>query len=366
MQKLPVYLYSNLLEVVLDLNENKGIHEIMYQRKLKIQKGFKDSIQIQFKNSDQKPLSVLSTGSYWFDIIDSSGRQLVFTKPLNILDNSTVHLVANNQMTTGNILSFANTDNVAIGQTVKGFGITANTVVTAITTNTVTLNYPTIYPITSSSNVTLSTVSTRGIATVDFMPADTINLVAGNYKFLIKAANTDGTFTPVYANTFYGITGDIELAEDGLAIGFPVQTISKDQLIAGLDYTRDPNSSGYLFTSGWLRPFPSAMTTNTPQSATIALANFAGTVTVQGTLDNIFSPAGQANAQVFAITTATLTSPTQATIQLAWNVAATGIRFVVIPAGGSFGVNYYPSGNPVGSGINKFPNGFIDFIQYFS
>lgn len=366
MQKLPVYLYSNLLEVVLDLDENKGIHEVMYQRKLKIQKGFKDSIQIQFKNSDQKPISVLTTGSYWFDMIDSSGRQLVLTKPLNILDNSTDYVVSSDQSAVGNVLAFTNTNNITIGQTAKGFGISANTVVTEITTNTVTLNYPTLYPITSASSVTLSTLSTRGIATVDFMPADTINLVAGNYKFLVKSANNDGTFTPAYANTYYGITGDIEIVEDGFPIGFPVQTITRDQLIAGLDYTRDPNTMGYMFTSGWLRPFPSAMTTSTPQSVTISLDNFAGTVTIQGTLDNIFSPAGQANAQAFAITTATIATTTKGTIQLAWNTVVTGVRFRVVPAPGTLGINYYPSGNPIGSGINKFPNGFVDFIQYFS
>ena len=366
MNKLPVYLYSNLLEVILDLDQNKGIHEIMYQRKIKIQKGFKDSIQIQFKNSDQKPISVATTGNYWFDMIDSTGRQLVLTKPLTILDDSIVYPIAIDQTATGNTLSFTDTSAISIGQSVYGFGIPANTIVTEITTNTVILNYSTIYPITTASDVTLSTLSTRGIATIEFSPAETINLVAGNYKFLIKNANNDGSFTPAYSNTYYGITGDIEIVEDGFPIGFPVQKVSREQLIAGLEYDRDPNNMGYFFTSGWLRPFPSAMTTSTPQCATFSLNNFAGTITVEGTLDNIMSPAGQANAQAFAITTATISSVTQGNIQLAWNNAATGIRFVIMPNPGSLGINYYPSGNPIGSNLNKFPNGFVDFIQYFS
>lgn len=366
MNKLPVYLYSNLLEVILDLNENKGIHEIMYQRKLKIQKGFKDSIQIQFKNSDQKPILVDTTGSYWFDMIDSSGRELVLTKPLTILDDSTAYMVSTDQTTVSNILSFSNTNNINIGQAVWGFGIQANTIITAITTNTVSMNFPSLYAITSASNVTISTLAKRGIATVDLAPADTINLVAGNYKFLVKSANDDGTFTPAYSNTYYGVTGDIEIVEDGFPIGFPVQKISKDQIIAGLDYTRDPINMGYMFTTGWLRPFPHAITTSTPQSVTIALSNFAGTVTVQGTLDNITTPAGQANAQAFPITTATIAAITQGNIQLSWNSAITGVRFVVVPAPGPYGINYYPSGNPIGSNINKFPTGFVDFIHYFS
>ena len=48
----------------------------MYQRKLKLQKGFKDSVQIQFKNGDQKPVSI-SSSTYRFDIIDSAGRTLL-------------------------------------------------------------------------------------------------------------------------------------------------------------------------------------------------------------------------------------------------------------------------------------------------
>ena len=87
MNKLPVYLYSNKLNVILDLDQNKGIYKIMYQRKLKIQKGFKDSIQIQFKNSDQKAVSI-NSGTYWFDMIDASGRELVLSKQLSVLDDS--------------------------------------------------------------------------------------------------------------------------------------------------------------------------------------------------------------------------------------------------------------------------------------
>jgi hypothetical protein len=37
-----------------------------------------------------------------------------------------------------------------------------------------------------------------------------------------------------------------------------------------------------------------------------------------------------------------------------------------MPASDGFGINYYPTGNPIGSNINKFPNGFVDNIQYFS
>lgn len=299
MNKLPVYLYSNKLDVILDLDQNRGIHTIMYQRKLKIQKGFKDSIQIQFKNSDQKPVSISTGTNYWFDMIDSSGRQLVLTKQLTVLDDSV-------------------------------------------------------------------TTSTRGVCLATFDPIDTINLTAASYKFLVKQDNGDGTFTPAYSNTYYGITGEVEVVEDGFAIGFPVQIVSEKQLEQGQEYNRDPQNMGYYFYSGWYRPWPNAMTTVTPQSCSISLNNFKGTIMVEGTLDNNPSSAGSANAQAFEIASAVSTTPTTGNIQLTWNTNLTAVRFVIQPDSDGFGINYYPTGNPVGSDLNKFPNGFVDQIQYFS
>ena len=298
MNKLPVYLYSNKLEVILDLDQTTGIHKIMYQRKLKIQKGFKDSIQIQFKNSDQKPVSV-ATGSYLFDMIDSSGRQLVLSKPLTILDD-------------------------------------------AVTT------------------------STRGLAVATFDPIDTINLDAASYKFIVKQDNGDGTFTPAYSNTYYGITGEVEVVQDGFAIGYPVQTVDIKRLETAKEYDRNPGDMGYVFTSDWMRPIVRPTTTATTSSALITLASFAGTITVEGTLDNNPSGAGHANAQVFTVTNYISSTPAQGTIQLTWNGAYTAVRFKVKPDRDGIGVNYYPTGNPVGTNTNKWPSGFVDQIQYIS
>jgi hypothetical protein len=270
----------------------------MYQRKLKIQKGFRDSIQIQFKNSDQKPVSI-SSGTYRFDMIDSSGRQLVLSKPLTILDD-------------------------------------------AVTT------------------------STRGIAVALFDPIDTININAASYKFLIKQDNGDGTFTPAYSNTYYGITGEVEVVQDGFAIGYPIQTIDIERLESSREYDRNPGDMGFMFTSDWVRPVERATTTATTSSALITLASFAGTITVEGTLDNNPSGAGHANAQVFTLTNYISSTPAQGTIQLTWNGSFTAVRFKVKPAQDGLGVNYYPTGIPIGSQTGKFPSGFVDQIQYIS
>jgi hypothetical protein len=108
----------------------------------------------------------------------------------------------------------------------------------------------------------------------------------------------------------------------------------------------------------------------TTSSALITLASFKGTITVEGTLDNNPSGAGHANAQVFTVagtaTTYTASAVTHGTIELTWTGAYTAVRFRVRPDNDNFGVNYYPTGFPVGTNTNKFPSGFIDQIQYIS
>jgi len=306
MNKLPVYLYSNSLDVILDLDQNKGIHKIMYQRKLKIQKGFKDTVQIQFKNSDQKPVSIAGN-DYYLDLLDNEGKQYVLnqSKLLDIVEHT-------------------------------------------VTTGTSTV------------------VVSKGIATVTFDPFDTVDLQAANYKFVIKRDNGDGTYTPAYSNTYYGITGDLEVVSDGFPIGYPLQTIDMKTLETGKEYDRTFGSMGFVFRTGWLRPVVRATSTATNSTAEITLAGFVGTITVEGTLDNSPSPAGQANAQSFVITTYTTATATTEIINIDCGSGYTALRFKVKPAPGPMGTNYYPTGYPVGSQTNKFPSGFIDNIIYIS
>lgn len=90
MQKLPVYLYTNLFEVVLDLDNNKGIHQTMYQRPLQIQKGIKTPVQIQFKNSDQKLLNI-SSSTFVMQITDPVDNRTLLSKTVDILDDGTTY-----------------------------------------------------------------------------------------------------------------------------------------------------------------------------------------------------------------------------------------------------------------------------------
>jgi hypothetical protein len=90
MQNLPIYLYSNTLDVILDLDTTvRGINQVMYQRDLKIQKGIKNQVRIQFKNSDQKRISISPTQVFMFSMFDVATQRLVLEKQLQVLDETT-------------------------------------------------------------------------------------------------------------------------------------------------------------------------------------------------------------------------------------------------------------------------------------
>ena len=90
MQILPIYLYQNNLDVILDLDPTiQGVNRVMYQRDLKIQKGIKNQVRIQFKNSDQKRINIHNTQTFVFSMFDAISQRLLLEKDLEILEINT-------------------------------------------------------------------------------------------------------------------------------------------------------------------------------------------------------------------------------------------------------------------------------------
>lgn len=88
MQILPVYLYQNNVDVILDLDASvQGVNRVMYQRDLKIQKGIKNKIRVQFKNSDQKRINISNTQTFVFSMFDAINKRLLVQKDLEVLDD---------------------------------------------------------------------------------------------------------------------------------------------------------------------------------------------------------------------------------------------------------------------------------------
>jgi hypothetical protein len=119
MLKLPVYLYTNNLIVTLDLDENRGVNNVMYQRNLTVQKGLKNNIQVQFKNSDQKPVHV-NNMTLVFNMFDSVNNRNLLSKQLEVLDDG---------VTTSTrglaVLSITESDTLDLDKTFYNYSVTA-------------------------------------------------------------------------------------------------------------------------------------------------------------------------------------------------------------------------------------------------
>ena len=88
MQTLPIYLYSNNLDVILDLDfTTRGANRVMYQNDLKVQKGIKNKIRVQFKNSDQKRIPISNTQTFVFSMFDATNQMLLIEKQLTVIDD---------------------------------------------------------------------------------------------------------------------------------------------------------------------------------------------------------------------------------------------------------------------------------------
>jgi hypothetical protein len=281
MQSLPIYLYQNNLAIILDLDPTiRGINQVMYQRDLKIQKGIKNNIRIQFKNSDQKLLNISQDQMFIFSIFDANTNRLVVDKPVTVLDNTVVLSPAVDQTATGNNLVFADTSNISQGQTVSGFGISANTIIGSISNGTVTLNNPTTYPISSSTSLTFCSYLLKGAGEVTFTESDTLDMTVGSYRYAIRVVDADGTYLPTYTNTYYGAAGTLELLDNVFPVLQPSQSISVFQK------SYNAQTQLYEHKSRAIQSHPEYNSNTALHTVAYYFNNYHGTVTLQATLNN--------------------------------------------------------------------------------
>ena len=366
MQKIPIYLYSNLLAVQLDLDyTEQRTHNTMYQRELKLQRAMKNKVQFQFKNSDQKNIRILAATE-----------------------------TVGSATTTSNLLTVLDSSNVQVGMLVNSDSVTTGTYVSAIESNTLTLSNldplydadldqflsPITTPITSGTSITFNhnfvfsmfdaeqnrmvvqktleivddgvTTATRGLAVLSLQESDTRSLHNGYYNFSVTLGDSDGERLPSYSNTYYDIRGTARLAGDFVP-----------KLSAGIETSsfkyfsnRDPDANRYDFYSGNLRASPEVS-----QLTTIAMyfTNYTGTVEVQATLDN--APSNFGNYATLETRTYTnFTGVDYANAEGVWS----DVRVKWYPDNSDLpnGLNFYSPempGNPT-PGSAYYPNGKID------
>jgi hypothetical protein len=215
MQHLPIYLYDNSLDVILDLDPTTaGVHNVMYQRDIKIQKGIKNNIRVQFKNSDQKRIPISNTGTYVFSMFDAVNNRMLLQKNLQVLDDGV-------------------------------------------------------------------TVGLRGLAQLNLLESDTMDLEVSEYQFSIKYQDPmDGTYLPAYSNTYYSMAGQIQLLQDV----FP--TLQPSQEITVFNKVYNDDIRLYQWFSGNTYAYPEYNSNTALHTMALYMTNYIGSVTIQGTLYN--------------------------------------------------------------------------------
>lgn len=295
MQKCPIYLYTNSITLLLDLDQNTRTHNRMYQHELKIQKGLRNRVQLQFKNSDQKLVNV-STATFVFSMFDENNQRVIVSKNLEILDQGTT--------------------------------------------------------------------STRGLAQLTLNETDTLDLDTGYYKFSVSRYTSDGSYEPTYSNTYYGVSGTMELRQDTYATLQPSTEVTAATFEAGVVYNADMAAQRYEFYSGQLQAHPEFNNGQALHTMAFYLNNFKGTIKIQATQEN--SPGQFGNY----VTLTTLTYPTKTTGVVYQNFQGVWSYVRVI---------HYPDNDPVYDnrnfispggignptpGISFYPNGRIDKLLY--
>jgi len=212
MQSLPIYLYQNNLDVILDLDSTlRGVNQVMYQRDLKIQKGIKNKVRVQFKNSDQKRIHISNTQTFVFSMFDAINQRLLIEKNLEVLEETT---------------------------------------------------------------------STRGLALLTLSESDTADLDRSSYQYTIKILDSDGSYLPVYSNTYYGMAGTLYLNNDTVPVLQPSQEVSVFQ--------KSYNAQTQLWEhkSRAVQAHPEFNGNTALHTVAVYLTNYRGTISFQATLNN--------------------------------------------------------------------------------
>lgn len=213
MQNLPIYLYPNTLDAILDLDATtRGVNQVMYQRDLKIQKGIKNQVRVQFKNSDQKKVTIHNTQTFVFSMFDAINQRLIIEKNLEVIDQGTT--------------------------------------------------------------------ATRGMALLTLNESDTLDLDRTSYQYSVKLLDTDGSYTPAYANTYYGMNGTLHLSND-------IYPVLKDSIeVSEFNPVWNDDISLYQYFSGNIYASPEYNGNSALHTVAFYLNAYKGTVVIEGTLDN--------------------------------------------------------------------------------
>jgi hypothetical protein len=124
------------------------------------------------------------------------------------------------------------------------------------------------------------TTGTKGLAALTLTESDTIDLDNTSYKYSVKLLDSDGSYVPAYANTYYGVSGTIHIHNDVYPVLQPSQIVT--------DFQKSFNAATNLYEhkSGNIYAYPEFNGNTALHTVAMYMTAFRGTVYVQGTLSN--------------------------------------------------------------------------------
>lgn len=291
MQKLPIYLYSNNLNIQLDLdNSVREINNTMYQRELKIQKGIKNKVQFQLKNSDQKNIRIkktavlagtATTATFTLTMVDSVGLEVGMSLVHNSINTGTyISAIAGNTVTLDNTdPQYDPFDDSFLSPILATLNSGTNL---AFQHNFVFSMYDNDQQrLILQKNLELIddgvTTSTKGLLLLELTENDLRTFNSSYFTFGITKIDADGTNIPAYSNTYYGVNGTIRMLND------IVPTLKNPGTVENFQRYANETTNLYEFYTGNLKSYPEQTKTTT---VAMYMNNFTGTVYVQATLDN--------------------------------------------------------------------------------
>lgn len=218
MLNLPVYLYTPIIRVFLDLENStkKGV-DMMYHGYATLAKGTKNTLKFSFLNGDQRPISI-NGKTLRFSIFDQSTNIQVLTKRLDVLDDTFQLLVSSAQPAVGKELTFTDTTGVEVGMSVSGIGIARNTTVVAVTSTKVTLSFSTSAIVPNGASITFFSLPLRGLAQLTIPSVDTFSLKPGRYVYSVVNEQLDDEdnvvdISPAYIDGASNLNGLIDIVD---------------------------------------------------------------------------------------------------------------------------------------------------------
>jgi hypothetical protein len=137
-----------------------------------------------------------------------------------------------------------------------------------------------------------STTSTKGQASVTLTEGDLLDLDAKFYNFSVREVAADGTRTVTFSDTAYNSAGTAEVLDGG----YP-QFVASQEVV---NFTR----SGSTSTSSAIDANPGVNNNSALHTIAVYPVNFAGTLTIQGTMVTT----APTDADYFIISTNTITA----------------------------------------------------------